>query len=427
MRPELVDLLDAAPRLPPRCGRSSTPPASTASHRSPSPTSSSRTGGSWRGSATASSSPAPATCRRRWSSRRCGPGVGRRLVRRRQSGGPTRPVAELRDTARRLGLVRVHRNELRPTTVGRRLADDPVGLWRHIAAPAAPRPRARRTGSPGCSGCSAVAAGRRIPRTPSPRAWARSAGCPAGPGRRSNRRPRSRRPGHHRGRSSTGSVSAARGVTGTEPPAPSAVALARAALLHEEPPAPAKVVPAVELTVTLRDVDPPVWRRLVVPERATLRDLDRLLQAVMGWQGTHLSMFELDGRSYGDVEDMDELGDPRRVRLGSVPDGNGVPLGLRLRRRLGARRPRGGTTDRRGAHLRGRCRSVSARGQRWAFRLREAAGRCLQILGIPSTPTRPRGWDALSSPTGSTRPRPRDGCDGYRCERNDKTLPRISP
>ena len=46
----------------------------------------------------------------------------------------TRPVAELRDTARRLGLVRVHRNELRPTAVGRRLADDPVGLWRHIAA-----------------------------------------------------------------------------------------------------------------------------------------------------------------------------------------------------------------------------------------------------------------------------------------------------
>ncbi len=45
----------------------------------------------------------------------------------------TRPVAELRDTARRLGLVRVHRNELRPTTVGRRLAEDPVGLWRHIA------------------------------------------------------------------------------------------------------------------------------------------------------------------------------------------------------------------------------------------------------------------------------------------------------
>ncbi len=81
------------------------------------------------------------------------------------------------------------------------------------------------------------------------------------------------------------------------------------------------MVPAVELTITLRDVDPPVWRRLVVPERATLRDLEGLLLAVMGWRGTHLSMFELDGRSYGEVEDMDELGDPRRVRLESVPDG----------------------------------------------------------------------------------------------------------
>jgi hypothetical protein len=32
-------------------------------------------------------------------------------------------------------------------------------------------------------------------------------------------------------------------------------------------------------------------------------------------------MFELDGRSYGDVEDMDDLGDPRLVRVGSLADG----------------------------------------------------------------------------------------------------------
>jgi hypothetical protein len=106
-----------------------------------------------------------------------------------------------------------------------------------------------------------------------------------------------------------------------QPPAPSAVALARAALQHEEPPAPVKAVPAVELTVTLRDVDPPVWRRLVVPERTTLRDLHRLIQAAMGWQDSHLWMFELDGRSYGDVEDIDDLGDPRAVTVGSLLGG----------------------------------------------------------------------------------------------------------
>ena len=80
-------------------------------------------------------------------------------------------------------------------------------------------------------------------------------------------------------------------------------------------------MPAVELVVTLRDVDPPVWRRLVVPEKATLRDLHRLLRGAMGWQNSHLSMFELDGRSYGEVDEMDELGDPRSVTVGSLPDG----------------------------------------------------------------------------------------------------------
>src|SRR3954453_21208639 len=45
-----------------------------------------------------------------------------------------RPVAELRETARQLGLVRVHRGQILATTVGRRLSVDPVALWQHIAA-----------------------------------------------------------------------------------------------------------------------------------------------------------------------------------------------------------------------------------------------------------------------------------------------------
>src|SRR6476660_8001267 len=46
----------------------------------------------------------------------------------------TIPVAELRETARLLGLVRVHRGQLRATTAGRRLSSDPLGLWQYIAA-----------------------------------------------------------------------------------------------------------------------------------------------------------------------------------------------------------------------------------------------------------------------------------------------------
>ena len=232
----------------------------------------------------------------------------------------TRPVAELRDTARRLGLVRVHRNELRPTTVGRRLVDDPIGLWRHIAG-RLPLSRTEPERIAGLLCLLGIAAGRPHPEDAVAEGMS-VLGWVAG----RTGAPLDRHQVIAVVRDTTWTVFDRLGVLGTwrdrdRPPTPSAMALARAALLHEDPPPPAKVVPAVELTVTLRDVDPPVWRRLVVPETATLRQLDKVLQAAMGWQGTHLSMFELAGRSYGDVEDMDDLGDPRNVTVGSIPDG----------------------------------------------------------------------------------------------------------
>src|SRR5690606_11058927 len=46
----------------------------------------------------------------------------------------TVPVLELRESAQRLGLLRKYRGRLLPTVRGRALADDPVGLWRHLAS-----------------------------------------------------------------------------------------------------------------------------------------------------------------------------------------------------------------------------------------------------------------------------------------------------
>lgn len=235
----------------------------------------------------------------------------------------TRPVAELRDTARRLGLVRVYRNELRPTPAGRRLAGDPVGLWWHLAA-RLPLGRGEPNRVAGLLWLLAVAAGRPHPEVAVAQGMD-ALGWVAG----ATGQPLDSSAAFLAVRDTMWTVFDRLGVLGTwrdrdrdRPPSPSAVALARAALLHEEPPAPVKAVPAVELTVTLRDVEPPVWRRIVVPARTTLRGLDGLLQAAMGWQGTHLSLFELDGRPYGEVEDMDELGDPRSVVVGSLPVGS---------------------------------------------------------------------------------------------------------
>jgi hypothetical protein len=205
------------------------------------------------------------------------------------------------------------------------------------------------------------------------------------------------------------------GVLGTwrdrdAPPTPFAVALARAALLHEDPPAPAKVVPAVELAVSLRDVDPPVWRRLLVPERATLRDLTGLLQAAMGWQGAHLSMFELDGRPYGDVEDTVDLGDPRLVRIGSLDEGTAFRWdydfgdGWEHDVRVGAHRTAEARPPVWTAPERARPRTAEAR---MATR---GSSRCLPTRAIPSTRTPSTGWAGGSIPSASIPSRPPDAC-----------------
>ena len=66
---------------------------------------------------------------------------------------------------------------------------------------------------------------------------------------------------------------------------------------------------------------PPVWRRVVVAEDATLRRLHDILQAAFGWSDCHLHEFEIDGVRYG-IDDGEGWGEPpkdeRRARLRQV-------------------------------------------------------------------------------------------------------------
>ena len=54
-----------------------------------------------------------------------------------------------------------------------------------------------------------------------------------------------------------------------------------------------------QLKVTLRDSQPPIWRRIQVTRDTRLSTLHRVLQVVMGWEGAHLHQFLAHGVSYG--------------------------------------------------------------------------------------------------------------------------------
>jgi hypothetical protein len=54
-----------------------------------------------------------------------------------------------------------------------------------------------------------------------------------------------------------------------------------------------------EVHITLDGVVPAVWRRLLVPANVKLSKLHEMLQATMGWTGSHLHRFDVAGISYG--------------------------------------------------------------------------------------------------------------------------------
>lgn len=54
----------------------------------------------------------------------------------------------------------------------------------------------------------------------------------------------------------------------------------------------------LQLKIRLLGISPMVWRRVLVSEDASLRELHGVLQAVMGWDGIHLFEFDIGGVRY---------------------------------------------------------------------------------------------------------------------------------
>ena len=49
-----------------------------------------------------------------------------------------------------------------------------------------------------------------------------------------------------------------------------------------------------QFNITLKDIQPPVWRRIQVPETYTFWDLHVAIQDVMGWFDSHLHQFKIN-------------------------------------------------------------------------------------------------------------------------------------
>lgn len=64
-----------------------------------------------------------------------------------------------------------------------------------------------------------------------------------------------------------------------------------------------------ELHVELEDIEPLIWRRILVPAAITLPKLHDLLQLVMGWTDSHLHSFQIGDRTFssGPAGELAEL------------------------------------------------------------------------------------------------------------------------
>jgi hypothetical protein len=89
----------------------------------------------------------------------------------------TRPVLELRESAMRLGLLRRYRGMLLATPRGRKLRDDPLGLWWYLAGQLPPAKIARPVTHAGLLLLAATAIGR-LPETTR---WSTSPACSVRP------------------------------------------------------------------------------------------------------------------------------------------------------------------------------------------------------------------------------------------------------
>lgn len=80
----------------------------------------------------------------------------------------------------------------------------------------------------------------------------------------------------------------------------------------------------LQMKITLKDIKPPVWRRILVKEDITFYKLNTIIQYVMGWSGYHLYEFRIGDMVIGekdngwDLYDDYEFKNAKRFKLSNM-------------------------------------------------------------------------------------------------------------
>jgi len=82
----------------------------------------------------------------------------------------------------------------------------------------------------------------------------------------------------------------------------------------------AETMTLYQLKITLDDVRPPIWRRVLLPADTPLPTLHHLIQTVMGWEDAHLHAFRVGETAYGQPDpDFDHwMQSEARIRLAQI-------------------------------------------------------------------------------------------------------------
>ena len=75
---------------------------------------------------------------------------------------------------------------------------------------------------------------------------------------------------------------------------------------------------ALRLRVSLAEIDPPIWRSVLVEASITLHELHRTIQMLFQWYDYHLYRFEVGQRGFEASDEEAEGEDSTRVRLSQL-------------------------------------------------------------------------------------------------------------